>query len=207
MISIMTRSGGSPLSASSRRKTCRKPGLRNWRAETFTPMYGSSPPAAACHSHAARNPVANTHSPIAVMSPDSSATSMNWSGGRSPRTGCCQRSNASNPTTRPSPSPMIGWYSRRNSSSAIARSNAARSSSRAISVVLIHGSYRRHCRLPAPLAAYNAMSALRSRSWAVSASAVVATPTLAAQTISSSPIRTGRARIVISRPAAASTLS
>jgi hypothetical protein len=43
------------------------------------------------------------------MSPVSSATSMNWPGISSGRSGGCQRTSASSPTTAPLPSSTIGW--------------------------------------------------------------------------------------------------
>jgi peptide/nickel transport system substrate-binding protein len=43
------------------------------------------------------------------MSPVCSASGMNWSGGTRPCNGCCQRTSASTPHTRPSARSSLGW--------------------------------------------------------------------------------------------------
>ena len=114
------------------------PGVRNWRADTLIATYGESSDVP--HVRAAAIAFRMTHSPIGAMSPDSSATSMNWSGDSRPRLGCSHRSNASKPAGRPSSRATIGWYSSTNASSSIARSSDERTSSRAITVLRIHDS-------------------------------------------------------------------
>ena len=87
MISSITRVGDMSVSSRSRSTAAMKPAERNCRADTLTLKYGARPLAPAVHSLAAPTPVASTHSPITVMRPDSSATSMNSFGDSRPRVG------------------------------------------------------------------------------------------------------------------------
>jgi hypothetical protein len=50
----------------------------------------------------------STHWPIGRISPDSSAKGINSAGDTTPRRGCCQRTSASTPVTRPPPT-TCGW--------------------------------------------------------------------------------------------------
>ena len=54
------------------------------------------------HRLASCNAVVSTRAPIAAIRPVSSAHRMNAPGSTRPRSGCCQRSSASKPRTRPS---------------------------------------------------------------------------------------------------------
>ena len=71
--------------------------------------------------HAQRLPVAADHAapwatasrstqrPMSVMTPDSSASGMNSTGGTRPRSGWFQRTSASKPVVRPSVTRTVGW--------------------------------------------------------------------------------------------------
>ncbi len=63
----------------------------------------------ACHSTICRQASSMTQTPIGTIRPVSSATEMISPGRMSPRSGCCQRSSASKPTTRSVASAITGW--------------------------------------------------------------------------------------------------
>ena len=65
----------------------------------------------------------STQSPIGTISPDSSASGMNWLGGTIPSSGCFQRISASSPTICRDEARILGWKLSVNSS----RSSALRS--------------------------------------------------------------------------------
>ena len=50
-----------------------------------------------------------TQAPMGTISPDCSARGMNSAGLTGPRSGCTQRSRASQPTGSPVPSDSTGW--------------------------------------------------------------------------------------------------
>ena len=80
---------------------------RSWWMVQFTPswMLGDQPQAC---SHAS----ITTHWVSGPMSPFSSAIGISWSGEMRPRVGCCQRTSASIPSSRPLDRSTTGRYSR-----------------------------------------------------------------------------------------------
>ena len=62
-----------------------------------------------------RSASSSTQLPSATIRPVSSATGMNCAGWTTVPSARCQRASASTPTSRLSESPIIGWYSNRNS--------------------------------------------------------------------------------------------
>ena len=62
-----------------------------------------------CHSRICWQAWCITHSPIGTIKPISSAIEINSWGETKPRSGCCQRINASKPTNLPVTKETIGW--------------------------------------------------------------------------------------------------
>jgi hypothetical protein len=83
----------------------------NCNAETFTATRTGANPASA-HKQAWRQACGRTQCPIGTINPDSSAMGTNFSGWIRPRSGCCQRINASTPLISPVFSAILGWYVR-----------------------------------------------------------------------------------------------
>jgi hypothetical protein len=106
--SISSRFGSSPLERSASSTAAASPSCLNCRIERFTETVMAGMPLF-CHARAWALAVRITHSPIGTISPVSSARPMKRSGSVSPRSGCCQRSSASQPTSTPSPTWMRGW--------------------------------------------------------------------------------------------------
>ena len=90
MISISSRLAGSPAAASASRMPSTTLPRRNWIGDMLTATRTSS--ASLAHSRQASR---STQLPISTISPISSATGMNSAGDTMPRTGCGQRSSAS----------------------------------------------------------------------------------------------------------------
>ena len=84
--------------------------LRSWRGDTLTETNRRSPPSPMVDQRmASAQADCSTRRPIPSISPLCSATSMNTDGEIMPSIGCCQRSKASAPTTRPSLARHTGW--------------------------------------------------------------------------------------------------
>jgi hypothetical protein len=66
-------------------------------------------PVSAVHAAPWRSASCSTHVPIPTMSPVSSASGMNSTGGMSPRVAWSQRTRASNPVVRRSVRRTVGW--------------------------------------------------------------------------------------------------
>jgi hypothetical protein len=80
---------------------------RRLRAETFTDTGQSIP--AATHPSRSRSARARTQSVSGSIRPDRSTAGRNAPGASRPRSGCCQRSSASIPQTRPLSIAILGW--------------------------------------------------------------------------------------------------
>jgi hypothetical protein len=84
--------------------------LRSWRGDTFTDTNRRSLPSPMWVQRIASVQAArSTRGPMPSIRPLCSATSMNTDGAIMPSIGCCQRSSASAPTTRPSLVRHTGW--------------------------------------------------------------------------------------------------
>jgi hypothetical protein len=100
-------------------------------AETFTLTYRSEQSgSAACQAANWRSDSPSTQAPMPTIAPFSSARSTKWYGPSNPRSGCCQRTSDSTPTTARVRTSTIGWYCSTNCRASIASSSAVRSSSR-----------------------------------------------------------------------------
>ena len=114
---------------------------------------------AANHARASWQAWLITQSPMGTIAPDSFARCRNWAGNSRPRAGWSHRSSASAPTTRPLWVEMIGWYARRSSSLASARSSSAASSFCSTLAARIASVYISTRERPRRLAVYIAASA------------------------------------------------
>ena len=86
VISSSSAAGASPVSSSTSLTICSmSPCMICWPLR-FTATRGNASPSAA-HARMSRHAVRNTQRPMGTMSPDSSANTMNLSGGMSPLTG------------------------------------------------------------------------------------------------------------------------
>jgi hypothetical protein len=131
VISSMSACAGTPAYSSDVRTWSTKPDWRNCRTETFTLTYGWRVRGSMRrHWATVCRAWLSTQRPIGTIRPLSSATSMNWSGAITPRTGCCQRTSASKPTASSVCRSTIGWYCSRKLPSLTAWSSAERSSRR-----------------------------------------------------------------------------
>ena len=106
VISRISASGGNPVSHSASSTVAPKSGSRSCRGDTLTE---TTAPLARCHSATTRHDSRSTQVPIGTISPLSSATGMNSSGGTIRSPGGRQRSSASTPTIRSSASRISGW--------------------------------------------------------------------------------------------------
>ena len=109
MMSALGSVGSTPASSRVALTDATKSGCWTSRAETLTHSdvpIGMRP--ARCQLPACWHASRRTQEPIGRMAPFSSAISMNSPGVMRPRSGCCQRTRASRPTTRLVPSSMIG---------------------------------------------------------------------------------------------------
>ena len=105
VISIFRQRGGTPLAASASRIVGTSDPLRSCRSDTFTATAMSQRPQSASWRQACRI----IRLPSSTMSPDSSATGMNWSGKIIGPSGGCQRISASKPARRRLPASTSGW--------------------------------------------------------------------------------------------------
>ena len=78
-----------------------------FRTERFTETLTWSP--ASIQARCWRRAMSRTLAVRDLISPVCSARPMNSSGPTMPRSGCCHRTRASTPTTRPVSSPIFGW--------------------------------------------------------------------------------------------------
>ena len=92
VISISSRRAGSPAAASAPTTTVSRFWFITWIGDRLTAILM---PSGQCAASA--QALRNTHSPSGTMSPISSATGMNSAGEIMPRSGCFQRSSASQP--------------------------------------------------------------------------------------------------------------
>ncbi len=100
----------SPVSLSTAATSSTNPASRSWRTATLTLIASnaSSPNSARQRdswAHASRS----THAPSGTISPERSATGMKSAGETKPRSGCCQRTSASAPASRPVCRSKTGW--------------------------------------------------------------------------------------------------
>ena len=100
VISRLRQAGSSPVLVSAARTTSGSVRRATWTADRLTDIaIGAASGRAEYHSAAWRQALSSTHRPIGSISPFSSAIGMNSEGGISPRSGWCQRSSASTPTS------------------------------------------------------------------------------------------------------------
>ena len=104
MISSSSRLAGRPDAASAATIFSASVPLLNWTGETLTASLMSSGQVAA-----SAQAVVSTHSPSWLIRPVSSAIGMNSAGEIMPRSGCRQRTSASQPVILLSPRLTQGW--------------------------------------------------------------------------------------------------
>ena len=85
-----------------------RPSWVNCTADRLTAIFQSVCPSAT-HCAICAQARSSTHTPRPTIRPDFSARGMNSSGCINPRTGCCQRTSASAPSTWPSGAANLGW--------------------------------------------------------------------------------------------------
>ncbi len=104
--------GGSPRPRTRCSTSAAKSGRISWSAVTFTHRRGGRivvPEAISCHVRASVTAVRSTQRPTCSDRPAASATGMNCDGRINPRSGCCQRRNASIAGTDPLCRSTSGW--------------------------------------------------------------------------------------------------
>ncbi len=104
--------GGSPRPDTRPATSTAKSGRVSWSAVTFTHSRGGRmvvPDAISCHVRASATAVRSTQRPTCSDRPAASATGMNCAGLSRPRSGCCQRRNASIAGTDPLRRSTSGW--------------------------------------------------------------------------------------------------
>ena len=161
----------------------------NCRGETFTAICGSSIPSLA-KSAICRHTARTTHWPMRSIRPESFATRMNSFGIKRPRTGCCQRNNASSPTYCALDASTMGWNSRKNSFLSSAERKSDSTPALNCAIWLSWGEKKQWQLRPFDLASYIARSARRSSSSAeLPSCGISAIPILAPIICSDPPIR------------------
>ena len=102
--------GSIPLSAIASRTSATIVGDWSCRADRLTDIEsGGVFGYRCCRRRASLHAVWSTQRPSGMMSPLSSASGMNSSGGIRPRSGCCQRTSASRPEMRSVSRVTSGW--------------------------------------------------------------------------------------------------
>ena len=186
VISSWSRSGGSPVRSRIAVTSRTRLASRTCRTARLTLMNGVRPPRSS-HCRACLHACARARRPSRTISPVSSATSMKWLGGSTPRSGCSQRTSASTPSSSPSASDTSGWYSRKNSRRSSAAGIAAASAYWASSRSLRSASNSAHLPLPDFFAQCRVRSAARIRSLGVVPSTGRSTMPMLADTVISCP--------------------